>query len=173
MSQRSPAWPVYDIFETADGEQIFIGAVTDSQWHVLCKAFSLDDLAADPALATQAARVAERARTLPRIAEAFRRYTRAGLTRRCEELGLPFAPIGKPADLFADPHLNASGGLLRTRLADGSETKLPALPIVIDGEHCGLRRDPPRPGEHDTEIVRELGLGEAEIAHLREQGVIV
>jgi crotonobetainyl-CoA:carnitine CoA-transferase CaiB-like acyl-CoA transferase len=173
MSERSPAWPVYDIFETSEGEQVFIGAVTDSQWHVLCKAFSLDDLAADPSLATQAARVAERKRTLPRIAEAFRRYTRAGLMRRCEELGLPFAPIGKPADLFEDPHLNASGGLLPIRMADGKETKLPALPIAIDGEHCGVRRDPPQAGEHDTEIARELGLGDAEIAALRESGVIV
>lgn len=173
MSQRSPAWPVYDIFETEDGEQIFVGAVTDGQWHVLCKAFALDDLAADPRLATQAARVAERARTLPRIAEAFRCYTRARLMRRCEELGLPFAPIGKPADLFEDPHLNASGGLLGIKLADGTQTKLPALPIAIDGKHCGLRRDPPRAGEHDTEIARELGLGEAEIAALRESGVIV
>ncbi|HTU53652.1 MAG TPA: CaiB/BaiF CoA-transferase family protein [Acetobacteraceae bacterium] len=173
MSQRSPAWPVYDIFETDDGGQIFVGAVTDGQWHVLCKAFALDDLLADPSLATQAARVAERARTLPRIAAAFRCYTRAGLTRRCEELGLPFAPIGKPADLFKDPHLNASGGLLDIKLADGTQTKLPALPIAIDGKHCGLRRDPPRAGEHDTEIARDLGLGEAEIVALRLSGIIL
>jgi crotonobetainyl-CoA:carnitine CoA-transferase CaiB-like acyl-CoA transferase len=172
MSQRSPAWPVYDIFETADGGQVFVGAVTDAQWQVLCKAFGLDDLAGDPALATQAARVAARARTLPRIAEAFRGYARDALMRQCEELGLPFAPIGTPAELFDDPHLNASGGLLRTRLPDGSETRLPALPIAIDGEHCGLRRDPPRPGEHDAEIARELGLGESEIAALKETGVI-
>jgi crotonobetainyl-CoA:carnitine CoA-transferase CaiB-like acyl-CoA transferase len=173
MSERNPAWPVYDIFETSEGEQVFIGAVTDSQWQVLCKAFSLDDLAADPSLATQAARVAERKRTLPRIAEAFRRYTRARLMRRCEELGLPFAPIGKPADLFEDPHLNASGGLLSIRMADGKETKLPALPIAIDSEHCGVRRDPPQAGQHDTEIARELGLGDAEIAALRDSGIIV
>ncbi len=172
MSQRNPAWPVYDVFETADGGQIFVGAVTDGQWQVLCRAFSLDDLARDPALVTQAARVAERARTLPRIADAFRRHTRAELMQRCEELGLPFAPIGTPADLFDDPHLNASGGLLRTRLPDGSWTKLPALPIAMDGEHCRLRRDPPRPGEHDTEIARELGLGDAEIDALRCSGVI-
>jgi crotonobetainyl-CoA:carnitine CoA-transferase CaiB-like acyl-CoA transferase len=172
MSQRNPAWPVYDIFETADGGQIFVGAVTDGQWKVLCKAFGLGDLAGDPELATQGARVAARARTLPRIAAAFRGYGRAALMRRCEELGLPFAPIGTPAELFDDPHLNASGGLLRTRLPDGSETRLPALPIAIDGAHCGLRRDPPLPGEHDTEIARELGLGKAEIAALREAGVI-
>jgi crotonobetainyl-CoA:carnitine CoA-transferase CaiB-like acyl-CoA transferase len=173
MSQRAPAWPVYDIFDTADNGQIFVGAVTDGQWHVLCGAFSLDDLAADSTLSTQAERVAQRARTLPRIAKELCRYTRAELMCRCEELGLPFAPIGKPADLFDDPHLNASGGLLRVGLPDGSETKLPALPIAIDGEHCRLRHNPPRPGEHDMEIARELGLGDAEIRVLRESGVIV
>ncbi len=173
MSERAPTWPVYDIFDTADNGKIFIGAVTDGQWQVLCKAFSLDDLGADPSLATQAERVAQRARTIPRIAEAFRRYTRAELMCRCEALGLPFAPIGKPADLFDDPHLNASGGLLRTRLPDGTEAKLPALPIAIDGAPCPLRRDPPNPGEHDTEIAHELGYDDAEIRALRESDVIV
>lgn len=173
MSLRRPAWPVYDIFETADGGQIFVGAVTDGQWQVMCRAFGLEDLAADPTLATQAARVAARTRTLPRIAEAFRRHPREALMRRCEEVGLPFAPIGKPTDLFDDPHLNASGGLLRARLPDGSETKLPALPMAFDGARCGLRRDPPAVGEHDAEIARELGISDSAIAGLRESGVIV
>jgi crotonobetainyl-CoA:carnitine CoA-transferase CaiB-like acyl-CoA transferase len=173
MSLRNPTWPVYDIFETVDGAQVFVGAVTSGQWQLLCEAFRLTDLAADPTLATQAARVAARARTLPRIAEAFRAYTRTDLMRRCEELGLPFAPIGKPADLFEDPHLNASGWLVATKLLDGSVTRLPALPIAIDGAPCPLTRQPPQVGEHDVEIAHELGLDDAEIAALRQAGVLL
>ncbi len=41
MSTRTPAWPVYDIFDTADGEQVFVGAVTDTQWPIFCDAFGL------------------------------------------------------------------------------------------------------------------------------------
>ncbi|MGH6989808.1 MAG: CaiB/BaiF CoA transferase family protein [Stellaceae bacterium] len=173
MGERHPAWPVYDIFETADGGQVFVGAVTNGQWQVLCEAFGLAQLAADPSLSTQGQRLAARSRTLPIIADAFRAWPHAALLERLEELGLPFAPIGKPADLFSDPHLNANGALLATRLADGSVAKLPALPLSIDGATCPLRRQPPAVGEHNAEIARELGLDEGAIAALRQSAVLV
>lgn len=52
---------------------------------------------------------------------------------RLEGSGLPFAPIGRPEDLFNDPHLLASGGLELVRLPDGSPTLLPTLPVLLDG----------------------------------------
>ena len=41
MGVRRPAWPIYDIFETADGEQVFVGVVTDTQWRLFCESFGL------------------------------------------------------------------------------------------------------------------------------------
>jgi crotonobetainyl-CoA:carnitine CoA-transferase CaiB-like acyl-CoA transferase len=117
MSVRTPAWPVYDIFDTGDGGQVFVGVVTDTQWPAFCDAFGLEDLAADPTLATKQQRVGQRGRTLPRIAAALRGWTKADLMARCEALGLPFAPIGKPADLFMqvhDLHIQSFLGLLQS-----------------------------------------------------------
>ena len=91
------------------------------------------------------------------MAEALGRYTKAELMAKCEALGLPFAPIAEPWDLFDDPHLNASGGLLPVTLADGRAVNLPAFPLSLDGERLGLRRDLPRLGEHNEEILAELG----------------
>ena len=172
MTQRRPAWPIYDIFAASDG-QVFIGAVTDTQWKVLCEAFGLDDLAADPELVTQHQRVDQRARTLPRVAAAFRAYTRAALMEKCEALGLPYAPIARPVELFDDPHLNASGGLLPLTLPDGRKTKMPALPLALDGVRLGVRRDLPTAGQHDAEVAGELGYSAAEVAALRAAGVLV
>jgi crotonobetainyl-CoA:carnitine CoA-transferase CaiB-like acyl-CoA transferase len=172
MSERAPAWPVYDIFEVSDG-QVFVAVVTDGQWRVFCEAFGLAALAADPGLTTQRQRVEARERTLPVIAAAFRGFTRAELMARCEALGLPFAPISRPAELFDDPHLNGSGGLVPVTLPDGRETKLPALPLSLDGERPGRRRDLPKCGEHGAEIARELGYSEAEIAAMRGAGTLV
>src|SRR3954470_9913829 len=92
MGIKRPAWPIYDIFETSDGEQVFVGAVTDTQWRLLCESFGLDGLLADPGLGTQEQRRAERGRVVPLVAEALGRLTKAELMARCEALGLPFAP---------------------------------------------------------------------------------
>ncbi len=171
MSERAPAWPVYDIFDTSDG-QLFVGVVTDTQWRVFCQAFELPQLAADPALASQLQRVAARARTLPLIADVFARHTRGELMEKCEKLGLPFAPIIRPVELFDDPHLNASGGLVPITLSDGRPARLPALPVALDGERLGVRRGLPKVGEHGAEVAAELGYSEAEVDELRAAGAL-
>jgi crotonobetainyl-CoA:carnitine CoA-transferase CaiB-like acyl-CoA transferase len=172
MSVRRPAWPVYDIFVTSDGGQVFVGVVTDTQWPAFCAAFGLEDLAADPTLATKQQRVAERERTIPRIAAALATYAKPELMAKCEALGLPFAPIGQPADLFEDPHLLGSGGLVPLTLPDGGRIDLPALPVSIDGARPGGTGDLRRPGEDGPAIAAELGYTEAEIAALRQAGVL-
>ena len=157
MGIRRPAWAVYDIFDTADGAQVFVGVVTDTQWQVMCRAFDLPDLADDPRLVTQAQRVAARVWTLPRIAAAFGTLDKPTLMARCEALGLPYAPIAAPVDLFDDPHLLGSGGLVPVTLPDGQVLPLPGLPLSLDGERLPLRRNPPGAGEHNGEIMAELG----------------
>jgi crotonobetainyl-CoA:carnitine CoA-transferase CaiB-like acyl-CoA transferase len=158
MSTRQVAWPVYDIFETADGGQLFVGVVTDTQWRAFCEAFGLGELASDPALVTQAERVAARSRVVPVVAAALRKHTRAELVARLEHLGLPYAPIARPVELLDDPHLLASGGLVPVTLpGSGTKTRLPALPVAFDGVRPPGRRDLPGIGEHTEEILRELG----------------
>ncbi|WP_144185900.1 CaiB/BaiF CoA transferase family protein [Elioraea rosea] len=173
MSVRTPAWGVYDIFHTADGEQIFIGIVTDTQWEAACRAFGFDDLAADPRFRTNNDRVRGREWLIPALAERFGRQTRAALAEACETCGLPFAPIARPDELFDDPHLNASGGLLPVTLPDGKATRLPALPVAMDGARMPLRRDSPTIGADGREVLAEAGLAPAEIEALVADGIVV
>ncbi len=156
MSVRQVAWPVYDLFETSDGGQVFVGVVTDTQWRLFCAEFDLPGLAADPALLTQPQRVAARARVVPAVAAALRHYDRAALMEKCERLGLPFAPITRPVELFDDPHLNASGGLVPVVLPNGVATKLPALPLSFDGQRPAQRSGLPTVGQHTAEIMAEV-----------------
>jgi crotonobetainyl-CoA:carnitine CoA-transferase CaiB-like acyl-CoA transferase len=169
MSERMVAWPIYDIFDVSDG-QVFVGVVTDTQWKVFCEAFGMTDLLADLELTTQEKRRAARGRVIPLVAERLAGLTKAELMSRCETLGLPFAPIARPVELFDDPHLNADGGLLPITLADGSTTKLPNIPLSIDGERPKLRHDLPTVGQHGAEVARELGLTEQQIKALQDKG---
>src|SRR3954447_21710288 len=52
MPDRINAWGVFDLFDTADGEQVFLGVVTDTQWAVFGRAFDIGTLAEDPRLAS-------------------------------------------------------------------------------------------------------------------------
>src|SRR5689334_16513402 len=75
MPDRINAWGVFDLFDTADGEQVFLGVVTDTQWAVFGRAFDLGGLADDPRLATNTLRVQARAWMLPALREIVKKYT--------------------------------------------------------------------------------------------------
>ncbi len=67
--------------------------VTDTQWKVFCDAFGLDALLADPLLKTNPQRVDARPRILPIVQAIFAQMNKQALMAKCDELGLPFAPI--------------------------------------------------------------------------------
>jgi len=167
MPVRVSAWAIYDVFETQSAdEQLFVGVVSDGQWRSFCAAFGLDALGNDPALALNNARVLARDTILPRVRALFSGMTRAALIEKLEGLGLPFAPIARPEDLFDDPHLVQSGGLLDVTIPGGTATCLPGLPIEIDGARMELHHDIPEIDADAAEILRDLGYSDAEAAAL-------
>ena len=172
MPVRISAWAIYDVFETRDGEHVFVGIVSDGLWQKFCEAFSLAELAADESLKTNSQRVLQREALLPRVRELFKRYSKAELVPILERTGLPFAPIGKPEDMFEDPHLMASGGLGATTLPDGRETRLPILPIEMDGRRPSQGGKLAKPGEHTDEVLRDLGMAQSAIDELRQRNVV-
>jgi len=171
MSVKRPAWGVYDIFETGGGGRLFIGVVTDTQWEVFCREFGETELAADPRLKSNGARVKERGWLIPRIAELTKKHSQAELAAKLEQMGLPFAPIAKPWDLLDDPHLNSGGGLMPIKVGDKS-IKVPALPLALNGKRLAKRSDPPRIGEHGRELLAQLGCSPKEIESLRERRIV-
>jgi len=172
MPDRISAWAVYDVFETRDGLQIFVGVVTDTQWRTFCEVFDQPALAADVALATNPQRVAARERLIPLLRELFKTFTRDRMVAMCEQAKLPYAPIRRPDELFDDPQLNVPGGMVEVSLPDGRVTRIPALPLQFGDQRLGRRRDIPRAGEHSVAIARELGMDRAAIEALIETGVL-
>ncbi len=172
MPARQGAWAIYETFHTADAGQLFIGVTSDQQWRRFAPEVGLGALLEDPRLATNGLRVAEKAWLVPAVAEAIAALPTAAVEAACEAARVSWAPVGRPADLFADPHLLASGGLLQTLVGAAGLTGLPALPLEFgEGrERAGLSRQPPALGEHTREVLAEGGLDDAEIAALGTGG---
>jgi crotonobetainyl-CoA:carnitine CoA-transferase CaiB-like acyl-CoA transferase len=171
MAVKKPAWGVYDIFATKDGDRLFVGLVTDTQWEVFCREFGAGALAADARLKTNGDRVAAREWLLPKLQEILRRHTKAELEHRLEAIGLPFAPITRPRDLFDDPHLNA-GGMVETKDPRGYAFKVPGLPLELGGKRLGLRNHPPRLSQDARELLAGLGYAPARVDALFTDGVV-
>lgn len=171
MPARISAWAVYDVFDTADGQQVFLGVVSDSQWQSFCAAFDLTDFAADPTLATNNQRIAQRDRIIPRVRALCAAEARDALLTRFESSGLPAAKIARPEDLLDDEHLEAGHGLLELTLPDGKSARLPALPLELDGRRGELRRNPRRAGEDSRAVLEEVGISDEQFAELASAGI--
>lgn len=172
MPSRISPWAVYDVFTVKDGEQIFLAAVSDKQWAVLCDAFALDDLRADARLQNNNQRVLAREWLIPALSERLAHRSAADISAVFEREGLPYAPITRPEQLLDDPHLLASGGLAPMTLPDGRETVTPLLPFTLAGQRPPLRLDPPRLNEHGDALLLSLGYHEGDLADLRAAGVL-
>jgi crotonobetainyl-CoA:carnitine CoA-transferase CaiB-like acyl-CoA transferase len=179
MPSRISAWAVYDVFSVQGEQQIFLAAVSDTQWRLMCHEFAFADLAADPRLATNNDRVRARDWMLPLLRERFAAWPAAELARRFQAIGLPYAPITRPQDLFDDPHLRATGGLAPVHVpADASgagrtiDTHAPLLPLTLGGRRLPLRHPPPALGAHTVALLQGLGYADGAITALRDEGVV-
>jgi crotonobetainyl-CoA:carnitine CoA-transferase CaiB-like acyl-CoA transferase len=159
------------VFETKD-DPVFIGVVTDSLWEKFCALFGLDDLWADESLRANNVRVQARDQIMPIIREVVQEYTRDEIINKLEGTGLPFAPIARPEDMFDDPHLNASGGLESVDLVGGGETRLPLIPIEMNGRRLGVSPIIPDAGQHTSSILASLGYDEPSITALVRSGAV-
>ena len=173
MPQKISPWGIYDVFNVKDKEQIFLAVVSDTQWAIFCRAFGFADLQADARLSSNNLRVLARHWLIPLLRERLADTPAKELAALFEANGLPFAPITDPQHLFEDPHLNATGGLAAMTLPDGRETRVPLLPLKLDGERLGLRLDPPKLDEHGTELLLSLGYSGDDVVALRRDGVLL
>ena len=171
MPDRISAWAVYDVFTVKDGEQIFLAAVSDAQWRTFCDALGFGDLRDVPEYATNNQRVRARPALMPVLRERLATRSADELAALFEKVGLPFAPIRKPEELYDDEHLKATGGLADITLTDGARAgqgaRTALLPFTLGGQRLGVGAQPPRMGEDTAALLSQLGYDAAEIEALR------
>jgi len=156
MPDRDFSWPVYDIFETKDGQQVFVGVVTETQWGDFCREFEITELSEDSRLPNQVARINARPWTIPIVSRYLAQYEEESLIEKLERLGLPWSSIKRPAEMYDDPHVNRPGGLVESSLPDGRRFRTPAMPVEYDGQPVQGELDLPALGADTDRILAEL-----------------
>lgn len=166
MPARISAWSIYRIFNTKDGDKIFIGIISEKHWERFCKTFGWEDWLADERLSTNGDRIDERSWFMPELEHRLIQYTKAEIVAHCEAASIPFSPISRPEDLFEDPQLNEGGGLLEVDMPNGKSVKLPKFPLEYGEAVVEKRMNPPEIGEHTIELLQEIGYEQDQIESL-------
>lgn len=170
MPARDFSWPVYDVFQTGSGQQMFVSAVTDGQWHTITGLLNLKHLRDDPRLQGREAQIAARSWTIPIFAEAIATRTLNDLADQFEAHGIPFSPISRPGDMLEDPHVRRAGGLDTSQTDDGAIFRAPSLPFEVRGAVNVSAGDVAAVGRDTEAVLTGVGLDAAQIAACQASG---
>jgi len=171
MGNAHPNITPYQVFETADGHLV-LAVGNDGQFKSFCALAGLDDMPADARFATNAARVANRAALIPRVADAMRARTTAAWIEALETAGVPCGPINTIDQVFADPHVQARGLAQTMTRSDGVDVTLVASPLRLSKTPPRAEHAPPPLGADTRAVLAEFGYAEADIDALAKRGIV-
>ncbi len=157
---------VYQLFDTLDGNRVFVGIMSDAHWVRFIKVFGPDTLLDDARFMASADRLVNRAELNAAIGAVLARYTSEDAMARLKTANIPFAPIRRPDQLHAEAHLRASGQLVETPFPNGKTGQLPKLPFRASGFDMPLRSEAPALGADTADVLAALGYSEDDLAAL-------
>ena len=172
LGNQHPNIVPYQVFPTADGH-IVLSIGNDPTFKRFCDAFELSSLCEDPCFATNGARVENRQLVTDTLAPVLRRHPTAWWVEQLEKLSIGCGPINRLSEVFADPHVQARGVVVDMPHASGTNVQVIANPVRLSATPPDYRMPPPLLGEHTEEVLQDLlGIGAAEMAKLREKGIV-
>ena len=159
-------------YPTCDGKFVIIGANNDAIFKRMMSAIGRDELANDPALASNAGRVPRTAELDEAIAKWTREHDLDFVLAALETAQVPSGKVFDVADIVKDAHFLARGMLEQHRLPDGKPVKLPGIVPKLSATPGETKWIGPKLGEHTDDVLAALGYGETQRAQLRARGVI-
>jgi crotonobetainyl-CoA:carnitine CoA-transferase CaiB-like acyl-CoA transferase len=161
-----------NVYRTRDGRWASIAASTQSIFLRLCTALELDALPRDPRFVDNPSRVANRDALDGIVSAAIGALDMDALCARLEAHEVGFSPIQDIADVFADPQMRAREAIVPVPDSQLGTVRMQAVVPRFSATPGQVRVAGPALGEHNDGVWREAGLSEAEIARLRDGGVI-
>ena len=172
LGAAHPTLVPYQGFMCQDGKYINVAVGSERIWERFCQAMNLMHMWDDPLYASNGDRVNQRDKIVPLLQEIFLTRPVAEWVDDLQAANVPCGPINDIADVFSDPQVLARNMLQEMNHPTLGSIKQTGLPIKFSETPGGLDRHPPLLGEHNHEILEELGYSGQEIEQLEEKSVI-
>lgn len=161
----------YQALRTRDG-YVTVGANNERLWERMCRAIGREDLLADERFATNLDRVEHRPDLEAELETVFQEKTTEEWVELLLDAGVPSGPIRDYAEVCEDPHTLAREMVVEmTHPVEGRIRGL-GVPVKLSETPGRVRRAAPLLGEHTVEVLDRHGFSAAEIADLREKGIV-
>ncbi|MCH8188968.1 MAG: CoA transferase [Proteobacteria bacterium] len=159
------------VYKTRDG-QITIGAAGQNLWERLCRAIGADALIGEPGYATGADRFRNRPELNQKLGTIIETFDTKDIIDLLNEAGVPCGPIYTIDEVFADPqvqHLAIPQPVTSPKLG---RLEVVRQPVTASRTPSRIELPSPERGEHNAEILQELGYDAEQIEAFRTEGVI-
>jgi formyl-CoA transferase len=161
----------YQALRASDG-WFTVGASNDQLFAALCAALGLAGLAADPRFAREPDRMRHRDALIAELERTTAKESRAYWLARFDAAGVPSGPINDYAEALADPHALARDMIVDLVHPGAGPIKALGVPVKLSDTPGAVDRPAPLLGQHNAEVLTELGYSDAEQRSLKEHGVI-
>ncbi len=171
LGSGHPSLVPYQSFPASDGFFI-LGCGNQGLWERLCPGIGHPELLEDPRFESNTARVENRTQCVEVLSEIFRTRTVAEWVETITDAGVPVGPINTVSDVISDPQVNARNMVVDMPHPNVPDLRVPFSPLKLAETPPAIRRTPPMLGQHNEEILTELGYTKDGISKAREKGVI-
>ena len=171
MGTRHPSIVPYESFAAKDGF-VNIGVTNQKQWETFCRILGFPELATDPRFERMEARLAHYDDLRPVIERSLGALTRREIIELLSGAGIPVGPINSVAEILEDPQLNAREMIAQLTHPQYGPLRVLGIPIKLSDTPGSINTAPPRFGEHNREILLELGYSDSDLTRLERLNAI-
>jgi crotonobetainyl-CoA:carnitine CoA-transferase CaiB-like acyl-CoA transferase len=160
-------------FSASDGLPFAIHLSSPQKfWEGLCKAVGRPEMIDDPRFNTRPNRRKNYLELNAAFAEFFKEKPRAYWLEQLEVNDVPHTPVYNLAEVFQDPQIKHMGLEIQIERKDKPAIRTVKFPIDYSDTKVPHPAAPPELGEHNTELLKSLGYDDAQIAELKDKGIL-
>ena len=171
LGSGHPSLVPYQSFPASDGYFI-IGCANQGLWERLCRGIDRPDLLEDPRFTTNTDRVEHRAECVEALSEIFRAKPVAHWSEVISQAGVPCGPINRVSQVVNDAQVKARNMIVEVPHPKVPDLRMPNSPLKLEETPSSIRRPPPLLGQHNEQVLIDLGYSPGQITKFREKGVI-